>query len=146
MDTSGTITTIAGSGPRGFSGDGGPATAARLNSPADVAVDGSGNLYIADTGNDRIRKVDTSGTITTIAGSGASGFSGDGGPATAARLNSPADVAVDGSGNLYIADTGNDRIRKVDTSGTITTIAGSGASGFSGDGGPATAARLNRSR
>ena len=86
------------------------ATEASLNSPAGMAVDSSGNLYIADTINDRIRKVDASGTITTIAGSGPRGFSGDGGPATAARLNSPADVAVDASGNLYIADRSNDRI------------------------------------
>ena len=124
VDASGTITTIAGSGTAGFAGDGGPATAAQLNTPYDVAVDGSGNLYIADSQNHRIRKVDASGVITTVAGSGTQGFAGDSGPATAAQLSSPGDVAVDGSGNLYIADSQNHRIRKVDTSGTITTVAG----------------------
>ena len=144
VDSSGTITTIAGSGELGFGGDGGPAPDARLAFPTDVAVDGAGNLYIADPRNHRIRKVDSSGTITTIAGSGELGFGGDGGPATDARLAFPTDVAVDGAGNLYIADSRNHRIRKVDSSGTITTIAGSGEPGFSGDGGPATDARLAR--
>ena len=152
------ITTVAGTGEigdgaGGFSGDGGPATAAQLNLPQGVAVDGAGNLYIADARNHRIRKVDASGIITTVAGTGeigggAGGFSGDGGPATAAQLNLPQGVAVDGAGNLYIADARNHRIRKVDASGIITTVAGTGeigggAGGFSGDGGPATAAQLN---
>ena len=144
VDSSGTISTIAGTGELGFGGDGGPATDARLAAPTDVAVDGAGNLYIADSDNQRIRKVDSSGTITTIAGTGELGFGGDGGPATDARLAFPTDVAVDGAGNLYIADSRNHRIRKVDSSGTITTIAGSGEPGFSGDGGPATDARLAR--
>ena len=143
IDSSGTITTIAGTGEQGSSGDGGPAFAAQLNLPAGVAVDGAGNLYIADRGNHRIRRIDPSGTITTIAGTGERGFSGDGGPAVAAQLNFPAGVAVDGSGNLYIADEWNNRIRRVDLSGTITTIAGTGRRGFSGDGGTAVAARLN---
>ena len=143
VDSTGTITTIAGTGEGGFSGDGGAATAAQLKFPYGVAVDGAGNLYIADTGNHRIRKVDSTGTITTIAGTGEGGFSGDGGAATAAQLSFPYDVVVDGAGNLYIADTSNHRIRKVDSTGTITTIVGTGVGGFSGDGGAATAAQLN---
>ena len=143
VDSSGTTATIAGTGVSGFSGDGGPAVQAQLNLPHGVAVDGSGNVFIADTNNHRIRKVDSSGTITTIAGTGVSGFSGDGGPAVQAQLNLPHGVAVDGSGNVFIADTNNHRIRKVDSSGTITTIAGTGVSGFSGDGGPAVQAQLN---
>ena len=142
VDSTGTITTIAGTGEYGFSGDGGPAAAARLAFPHSVAVDGAGNLYIADTGNRRIRKVDSTGTITTIAGTGEVGFSGDGGPAVEAELRNPYGVAVDSAGNVYIADTRNQRIRKVDSTGTITTIAGTGEVGFSGDGGPAAAARL----
>ena len=153
VDTSGTITTIAGSGSTGlarggFNGDGGPATAARLYGPTGVAVDGAGNLYIADRDNNRIRKVDTSDIITTIAGNGPSGdhgsYGGDGGPAFDAQLYLPYGVAVDGGGNLFIADTANDRIRKVDSTGTITTIAGTGEYGFSGDGGPAAEAQLRR--
>jgi sugar lactone lactonase YvrE len=144
VDPAGTITTFAGSGTQGFSGDGGPATAAQLTVPEDVAVDGQGNVYIVDTYNNRMRKVDPAGTITTFAGSGTQGFSGDGGPATAAQLNLPDGVAVDGRGNVYIPDTNNDRVRKVDPAGTITTFAGSGTQGFSGDGGPATAADLNQ--
>ena len=144
VDSSGNISTVAGTGTSGFSGDGGAATAAQLNYPYGVAVDGSGNLYFADWLNQRIRKVDSSGNITTVAGTGtSSGFSGDGGAATAARLANPRDVAPDGSGNLYIADTGNHRIRKVDSSGNITTVAGTGTYGFSGDGGAAVAAQLN---
>ena len=141
VDSIGTITTIAGTGEQGFSGDGGPASQAQLDHPRAVAVDGEGNLYIADRNNNRIRKVDSTGTITTIAGGG--GFGEDGGPATQVRLNLPYGVAVDGTGNLYIADTNSDRIRKVDSTGTITTIAGTGEQGFSGDGGPATQASLN---
>ena len=122
----------------------GTATEAVLNEPFSVAVDSSGNLYIADTYNHRIRKVDSTGTITTVAGTGVSGFSGDGALAVNAQLNLPFAVALDGSGNLYIADTYNHRIRKVDSSGTITTVAGKSHAGFSGDGGPAVQARLNR--
>jgi hypothetical protein len=138
----GTITTVAGNGTPGFSGDGGPATQAALNSPQAVAVDASGNVYIAD--GVRIRKVAPTGTITTVAGNGTAGFSGDGGPATSAPLAWPQGVAVDTSGNLYIADTENHRIRKVAPTGTITTVAGNGTPGFSGDGGPATQANLDR--
>ncbi len=140
---SGTITTIAGTGEQGFSGDGGPAVQARLNRPSGVAVDAAGNLYVADAFNHRIRRVDPSGTITTIAGTGAEGFGGDNGPAVQSRLNRPQALAVDAAGNLYIADTRNHRTRRLDPSGTITTIAGTGAEGFSGDDGPAIQARLS---
>ena len=136
----GVITTVAG----GFVGDGGPATSSSLNSPAGIALDASGNLYIADSAHHRVRLVDgATGTITTVAGTTSTGFSGDGGPATTANLNSPQGVAVDGSGNLYISDTFNHRVRRVDAAtGVITTVAGDGASGFSGDGGTATSASL----
>ena len=146
VDGSGIITTIAGTGERGFSGDGGPAVEASLWHPEGVTVDGGGNLYIADWGNHRIRRVDGSGVITTIAGIGESGFGGDGGPAAGAWLNTPLGVAVDTSGNVYIADTYNDRIRRVDGSGIITTVAGTGESGFGGDGGPAGEAQLDSPR
>jgi sugar lactone lactonase YvrE len=141
---SGTITVVAGNGWAGFSGDGGAATSAQLNFPYGVAVDASGNLYIADTSNHRVRKVAAdSGTITTVAGSGGQGLGGDGGAATSAQLNQPCGVAVDGGGNLYIADTNNQRIRKVAAgSGTITTVAGNGVPAFGGDGGAATSAQL----
>ena len=142
VDASGTITTIVGTGERGYSGDGGPAVEARLNGPTGVAVDGSGGLYITDRLNHRIRRVDASGTITTIVGTGERGYSGDGGPAVAARLNLPWDLAVDGSGNLYIADTQNRRVRRVDRAGIITTVAGNGGRGFGG-GGPAVRESLN---
>ena len=142
VDATGTITTIAGTGARGFSGDEGPAAEAQLAYPHAVSVDGAGNLYIADTSNHRVRKVDATGTITTIAGTGARGFSGDEGPAAEAQLAYPHAVSVDGAGNLYIADTSNHRVRKVDATGTITTIAGTGARGFSGDEGPAAEAQL----
>src|SRR5437867_370527 len=139
----GIITTVAGSGTGGFSGDRGPAISAQLNSDWRGAVDGSGNLFIADTLNHRIRKVTPDGIITTVAGSGTGGFSGDRGPAISAQLNSPYSVAVDASENLFIADTLNHRIRKVTPDGIITTVAGSGTGGFSGDGGPAISAQLN---
>ena len=143
VDATGTITTIAGTGQRGFYGDGGPATEAALRWPSDMARDGAGNLYISDSGNQRIRKVDSTGTIDTVAGTGRFGFSGDGGPATAAQLWNPRSVVVDHAGNLYIADSQNHRIRKVDSTGTIDTVAGTRERGFSGDGGPATAAWLD---
>jgi uncharacterized protein (TIGR03437 family) len=139
----GVITTVAGTGIQGFSGDNGPATSAALSSPLAIAVDSAGSLYIADNGNNRIRKV-SNGTITTVAGSsGPAGFSGDNGPATSAKLNSPQGVAVDAAGNLYIADASNWRVRKV-TNGVIATVAGNGTAGFSGDNGPAISAQLGR--
>ena len=140
VDTSGNISTVAGT-TAGFFGDGGPATSAKLSNPKGVEVDSSGNLFIADTGNQRIRKVDTSGNISTVAGGG--GSLGDGGPATSARLNFPSFVVVDPAGNLFIGDTSNHRVRKVDTSGNISTVAGNGTQGFSGDRGPATSVQLN---
>ena len=142
----GTITTVAGTGGIGPGGDGGPATSAHVWNPSGVAVDASGNLFIADSFNNLIRKVSQQGTISTVAGNGDGGFSGDAGPATSAHLSSPAGVAVDGSGNLFIADTENNRVRKVTPQGTITTIAGNGKQGFSGDGGPATSAQLGSPR
>jgi PKD repeat protein len=138
----GIITTIAGTGTAGYSGDGGQATSAQLNYPHSMAVDGQGNVYIADESNQRVRKV-SGGVITTVAGTGTAGFSGDGGQATSAQLNFPEGVAVDGQGNLYIADSSNERIRKV-SGGVITTVAGTGTAGFSGDGGQATSAQLSR--
>ena len=139
----GVVSTVAGTGTGGYGGDGGPATAANLNSPSTLAVDGSGNLYIADSGNHRIRKVTPSGVINTIAGTGVSGYGGDNGPAVSAQLNRPFDVAVDSAGNLYVADTQNNRIRKITADGVISTVAGNGTAGYLGDGGPATAASLN---
>ncbi len=142
VSAGGVITTIAGIGIAGFGGDGGRATDAALNSPEGVAVDAAGNVYIADSFNNRVRKIDTSGTITTIAGNGFVGYTGEG-KATDVGLNDPSGVAVDNSGNLYIADNSNHRVRKVVlSSGTISTIAGTGIGGFSGDGGPALSAQV----
>jgi sugar lactone lactonase YvrE len=140
VDPDGTITTFAGTGEYGFSGDGGPSTKARLYSPSAVAVDREGNLYISDGGVYRIRKVDKSGVITTFAGTGEAGYSGDGGPATSARLTGPGQITFDDRGNLFLADEFS--VRKIDPSGTITTVAGTGQAGFSGDGGPATEAKF----
>ncbi len=142
VNTSGVITTIAGTGTSGYSGDGGAATAARLYAPQAIAIDAAGNLFIADEANNLIRKISTSGIITTVAGGGSSGL-GDGGAATDATLYRPGGVAFDASGNLYISDAQNNRIRIVNTSGVINTFAGNGTAGFSGDGGAATAAKLN---
>jgi trimeric autotransporter adhesin len=144
VTTVGIISTVAGNGTQGFSGDGGLATAAQLNNPSSIAVDSAGNFYISDTGNNRIRKVTPAGIISTVVGNGNYGcYSGDGGPAIAARLCGPNGVAVDSAGNLYIADQGNNRIRKVTTVGIISTVAGNGTKGYSGDGGVASAAQLN---
>ncbi|MDQ3900600.1 MAG: hypothetical protein M3319_09200 [Actinomycetota bacterium] len=139
-----TIITVAGTGSAGFSGDGGPATSAHLQNPEGVAVDSSGTLYIADYGNHRVRQVARDGVITTVAGTGRHGYGGDGGPATAAPLHFPYGVAVDSAGTLYIAEFGNHRVRQVTPDGVITTVAGTGSAGYGGDGGPATAAHLNR--
>jgi sugar lactone lactonase YvrE len=144
--TTGIITTVAGNGTPGFSGDGGPAIDAEFERPVGIALDANGNLYIADRENNRIRKVDAStGIVTTVAGNGTNGFSGDGGPATSAELFYPDNVALDAAGNLYIADTNNERIRKVDrATGIITTVAGSSnvPTNGDGDGGQATSATL----
>ena len=152
IDSHGTITTIAGNGIRGFRGDGGPATAAELGSPIDVAVGPDGSVYIAEETN-RIRRIDTHGVITTVAGTGQYAFSGDDGtsgllfsgdgvPATQASVDNPASLAIDSRGDIYLADLSHDRIRRIDTHGIVTTVAGTGARGFGGDGGPAAEARL----
>ncbi|WP_156338697.1 RHS repeat-associated core domain-containing protein [Chondromyces crocatus] len=138
----GTITTVAGNGTAGFSGDGGPATQAQLRNPFSVAVTEDGTLFIADTQNHRIRRVGLDGTITTVAGTGTAGFSGDGGLATEARLGSPRGVVVARDGGLFVVDHDNHRIRQVDRRGRITSFAGTGVAGTTGDGGPARAARL----
>jgi sugar lactone lactonase YvrE len=144
VDTNGIITTVAGSGILGYSGDGNYAVNAQLARPSGVAIDESGNLHIADSGNNCIRKVDKEGIITTVAGLGGDtwGYSGDRGPAVNAQLAWPSSIAFDKSGNFYIADSGNHCIRTVDTSGNITTIAGNGTWGYSGKGGPAVKAQL----
>jgi hypothetical protein len=142
----GTIATVAGTGTQGFSGDGGPATAAQLSNPLGVARTADNGFLIGDSSNERVRRVSPEGTITTVAGTGPSGlggFSGDGGPATAAQLNFPAGVSATAGGGFLVADTSNDRVRQVSPEGTIATVAGTGASGSSGDGGPATAAQLS---
>ncbi len=145
LSPAGALTVVAGTGAQGFSGDGGPATQATLNGPTAMAPDPQGNLFFADTGNHRIRRVDAvTGLITTVAGNGRPGFSGDLGPATAASLRAPAGLALDATGALLLADTGNHRIRRVDpTSGLITTVAGTGAQALAGDGTPATAAAFD---
>ncbi|MFI5148971.1 MAG: T9SS type A sorting domain-containing protein [Bacteroidia bacterium] len=142
VSPAGLITTIAGTGTGGYGGDGGPATSALLNFPNGIALDGAGNIYIADGSNNRVRKISPSGIINTIAGNGTAGFGGDGGPATTAQLNGPAAIAIDKTGNVYIADCTNQRIRKVDSSGTILTVAGNGTAGYGGDAGLATSAKL----
>ena len=141
--TTGIITTVAGNGNAGYSGDGGLAASAMLNAPSGLALDASGNLFIADANNNCIREVTTKGIITTIAGGGLAGYSGDGDPAGAAWLSFPTGLAMDTQGNLFIADFGNQRIRKIDTNGIITTVAGYGVAGYFGDGGLATSSVLN---
>ena len=144
IDPTGNITTIAGTGTQGFSGNAGPATSATLDSPQGLALDTANNLYIADTHNHRIRKLNlTTGILTTIAGTTTPGFSGDKASATSAQLNLPTALALDASNNLYLADTGNHRIRKISAAGIITTIAGTGTQGFSGDSSPATSAAID---
>jgi sugar lactone lactonase YvrE len=138
QDAAGTINTVAGKGGLGFSGDGGPAASAQLSSPNGLAVDKAGNLFIVDAGNHRVRKVDTSGNISTVAGNGNSGFSGDGGPASGATFswgfNGHLGIAVDNSGNLYIPDLSNQRVRKVDSTGNIATVAAGHAKEWPGSG------------
>lgn len=139
----GIISTIAGTIINGYSGDGGLAINAQINYPFGITVDISGNIYFADQGNYRIRKINTAGVISTFAGTGVGGFSGDGGSAALAQIGDAYGLAVDASGNIYIADYSNNRIRKVNSSGTISTFAGTGVQGFSGDGGTAINAQLN---
>ncbi|RYE82797.1 MAG: hypothetical protein EOO65_04970, partial [Methanosarcinales archaeon] len=153
VDESGIISSVAGNGISGFSGDGSAATAAMLKNPSGVSAltnstTGGVVLYIADNNNHRIRRVDEAGNISSVAGTGTAGFSGDGGPATAAMLKNPNGVAVWYSANsdgvvLYIADSNNNRIRRVNEAGNIDSVAGTSTSGYSGDGGPATAAKLS---
>jgi uncharacterized protein (TIGR03437 family) len=142
VTANGIISSIAGIAAHGFAGDNGAATSAQLNAPQGIAVDSSGNIYVADTANSRVRKI-SAGVISTVAGTGTQGYGGDGGPATSAQLNSPTGLALDSAGDLYIADSDNSAIRMVSTRGTITTVAGNGTQGYSGDGGPAINAVLN---
>ncbi len=143
IDATGTIATIAGTGSSGYSGDSGPAINAQLNRPSGVAPGPDNSVLIADLGNQRIRRIDSAGTITTIAGTGTQGYSGDNGPATNAQLSGPAGVAAGPGNSVLIADYVNNRIRRIDAAGTITTIAGTGSTGYSGDNGPAINAKLS---
>lgn len=143
IDARGYLTYFAGNGERGFSGDAGQATKAQLHSPYDVRIDSKGNVYIADVKNHRIRKVDREGVISTVAGTGVAGYSGDGGPAVNAQLNMPYGILLDNDDNLLIADSDNNVIRKVGHDGNISTIAGTGERGYAGDGGPARAAKFD---
>ncbi|WP_456044113.1 NHL domain-containing protein [Streptomyces rubiginosohelvolus] len=144
MGPDGIITTVAGTGTAGSGGDGGPATKAQLNKPFGVAVDGDGAVYVSEFGGHRVRRIGPDGVISTIAGTGAAGSAGDGGPAAKAQLNSPYGVTVDSTGVLYIADSGQHRVRRVEADGVISTVAGTGTAGSAGDGGPAAKARLNK--
>jgi sugar lactone lactonase YvrE len=144
VNSDGKLITLAGNGLVGFGGDNGPATAAQFNYIQGLAADGAGSVFIADSKNNRIRKVTPAGAITTVAGNGGAGLSGDGGPAVSAHFAGPRGLAVDRAGNLFIADAGNNAVRMVTPAGIIKTVAGTGTAGFSGDGGAATAAQLNQ--
>lgn len=143
INKDGIISTVAGTGEGGYNGDGIPATDARIDNPAAVALDKSNNIYVADLINRRIRKINKFGTISTVVGSGAAGFDGDGGPATAAKFTAAHDIKFDKNGDFYFPDPATNRVRKVSVSGIITTVAGCDESTFGGDGGPATAAGLS---
>ncbi len=140
----GIITTVAGTGVTGYSGDGGPGIRAKLSDPENIVVDPRGRVYFTDQINERVRMIDVNGTITTVAGTGEAGDAGDGGPATDATLNSPYGLALDADGNLYVADSNAARVRKITRDGMITTVAGTGDPGYSGDGGQATQAQLSQ--
>ncbi len=143
LNPNGVLTLVAGNSRAGYSGDGGQAVNAQLWAPVGLAVDTAGDIFIADSGNNRVREVAASGVITTVAGNGTAGFSGDGGPAVSAGLSGVTGVAVDSSGNLFVADSGNNRVRKITAKGIITTLAGNGTSAAAGDGGPAINAQLS---
>lgn len=142
VDAAGIITTVAGNGTAGYNGDGIAATAAMLNRPVGLAIDHQGNIYFSDAVNNRVRKIDTAGIITTIAGNGSAVYNGDNIPADSAAISEPHFLALDDTGNLYIAEHAGARIRKVNSLGVITTVAGTGETGYTGDGGPATAAKI----
>lgn len=143
VDPQGVISTVAGTGEAGYAGDGGPAVAAKLNLPVGVAVGFAGSLYVADSANHRVRRLGADGVISTVAGTGDLAYAGDGGPGTSAPVGFPTGLAFDHRGNLYIADLFNDRVRKLDLAGTITTVAGTGIRGYSGDGTKASLAQIN---
>jgi sugar lactone lactonase YvrE len=143
VDAAGVIATIAGTGDRGFAGDGGLAVEAKLSRPQGIAVDAEGNVYFADSDNHVIRRVDPHGLITTVAGTGVSGNSGDGGLAVDAQLADPNGIAIDAGGNIYFADDVANVIRRIGSDGIITTVAGTGTAGFGGDGGPGTEAAIS---
>lgn len=142
VEPTGHVSRIAGTGEEGYAGDGGPAVDARFNRPYDVAFDSRGNLYVVDEGNHVVRRIDAAGIVTTVAGNGTPGYSGDGGPATEAQLNEPYNIAFDAKDRMIIGDSANNVVRRVDENGVITTIAGTGQQGYSGDGGPATEAKM----
>jgi sugar lactone lactonase YvrE len=140
----GIITTLAGTGVSGYSGDGGPGVRAELSDPENLVVDHRGRVFFTDQTNERVRMIGVDGTITTVAGTGDAGDAGDGGPATEATLNGPYGLAIDAAGNLYVADSAGARVRKIARDGTITTVAGTGVAGYAGDGGQATQAQLSQ--